>query len=93
MSVADLEAIVARVAPHLPRDTVDMIFAQVDTDRDGRVSYGDFHAMMVARPNGRCAAASQQHPGARTTARQSECAAMMGGGPAAEYLATGRYSY
>ena len=52
VSLADLEAAVAAVAPHLPRHTVALAFNQLDADRDGRVAYGDFHAMMHARPAG-----------------------------------------
>lgn len=39
----------AEVAPHLPSRTVNLVFAQLDADRDGRVSYRDFHSMMSAR--------------------------------------------
>ena len=53
VSRGDLEDVVARVAPQLPRNTVDLIFSQVDTDRDSKVSFRDFHAMMIARPDGR----------------------------------------
>ena len=52
ISAHDFERVMAVVAPHLPRQTVSLVFGQVDSDGDGRVSYRDFHAMMVARPGG-----------------------------------------
>ena len=33
LSLADLEAVVTRVAPQLPRHTIALIFAQLDADR------------------------------------------------------------
>jgi hypothetical protein len=60
VSLADLHAAVARVAPNLPQHTVALAFAQLDGDRDGRVAYGDFHAMMRARPHGRSAGVAPQ---------------------------------
>ena len=52
ISARDFDRVVAAVAPHLPHQTVSLVFAQVDSDGDGRISYRDFHAMMSARPNG-----------------------------------------
>ena len=53
VSLGDLEAAVANVAPQLPRHTVALAFDQLDADRDGRVAYGEFVRMMHARPGGR----------------------------------------
>ena len=55
ISLADLESAVARVAPGLPRETVAHAFAELDADGDGRVAYGDFYGMFLARPGGRAA--------------------------------------
>ncbi|KAL1520457.1 hypothetical protein AB1Y20_022038 [Prymnesium parvum] len=52
ISLADLQLVMHRVAPHLPQRTVDLIFSQVDEDKDGKVSFRDFYAMMSARPGG-----------------------------------------
>jgi hypothetical protein len=52
ISLADLEAAVANVAPGLPAHTVELCFRQLDADGDGRVSFRDFSAMMAARPDG-----------------------------------------
>lgn len=49
VSLGDLEMVMAEVAPHLPSQTISMVFSQLDQDRDGRVSYRDFHTMMTAR--------------------------------------------
>ena len=50
VSRADLEAAIERVAPQLPRHTVELIFSQLDGDRDGRVSYRDFNTMFAVWP-------------------------------------------
>jgi calmodulin len=50
LSQADLEQAVADVAPHLPHATTRLVFSQIDSDGDGRVSYADFYAMMTAPP-------------------------------------------
>ena len=52
ISLADLEAAVATVAPGLRAHTVELCFRQLDSDGDGRVSFRDFSAMMAARPDG-----------------------------------------
>ena len=67
VSLADLEAAVERVAPQLPRHTVQLAFEQIDHNRDGRVGYGEFHNMMRARPDGLAApfgGAGAARPGA-----------------------------
>ena len=61
VSLADLQAAVREVAPHLPQQTVALAFAQVDCDGDGRVSFQDFHTMMAARP-GHAAATQPRLP-------------------------------
>ena len=52
ISPADLQEAVDDVAPHMPQRTVALAFSQLDSDRDGRVSYRDFHEMMCVRPAG-----------------------------------------
>ena len=54
-----------RVAPQLPPHTVSLVFSQINTRGDGRVSFGDFHAMMSARPDGRVAAMPIEAPASR----------------------------
>lgn len=48
LSLADLQAAVEDVAPHMPHVTTRLVFSQIDSDGDGRVSYADFYAMMTA---------------------------------------------
>ena len=50
VSFVDLQRALEQVAPGLPLHTATLIFAQVDADADGRVSYKDFHTMMAAAP-------------------------------------------
>uniref|UniRef100_A0A7S2N9F7 EF-hand domain-containing protein n=1 Tax=Haptolina brevifila TaxID=156173 RepID=A0A7S2N9F7_9EUKA len=52
ISLRDFEAVMGSIAPHLPCETVSLVFSEIDTDRDGRVSFKDFHSMMSARPIG-----------------------------------------
>jgi len=48
ISLADLKEAMRDVAPHLPHATTRLVFSQIDSDGDGRVSYADFHAMLTA---------------------------------------------
>lgn len=36
ISMGDFERVMGSIAPHLPRETVSLVFAEVDTDRDGK---------------------------------------------------------
>eukprot|EP00967_Tisochrysis_lutea_P135602 scaffold240899_cov23-Tisochrysis_lutea.AAC.1 len=45
--LSDLRDAVNEVAPHLPHATISLIFSQIDSDRDGRVSYSDFYRMIT----------------------------------------------
>jgi Ca2+-binding EF-hand superfamily protein len=71
ISIADLEAAVERVAPQLPSRTISLVFSQLDADRDGRVSFKDFHGMMSARPEGR--APNRASPCVPVSHRLSAC--------------------
>ena len=35
ISAADFERVMNGIAPHLPRETISLVFSEVDTDRDG----------------------------------------------------------
>ena len=48
VSFADLQCALQQVAPGVPLHTASLIFAQVDADGDGRVSYKDFCSMMTS---------------------------------------------
>ena len=40
ISAADFVGVMSAVAPHLPRDTISLVFAEVDADRDGKPPAG-----------------------------------------------------
>jgi len=47
---ADAHAAFASAAPSVPRRVVDEVFDELDMDRDGRVGFIEFAAMMRAQP-------------------------------------------
>ena len=68
VSLGDLEAAVDVVAPQLPRHSVALAFGELDADGDGRVAYGEFYHMMLARPSGRTSGAAGGLVGCGSTA-------------------------
>ena len=48
ITLDDLRNAAGEVAPHIPAATVRLLFCQVDSDGDGRVSFADFASLMEA---------------------------------------------
>ena len=80
ISAADFERVMNGIAPHLPRETVSLVFSEVDTDRDGdgpacrrtsphldrsRPSAAHQSPLLPARLAGRSYARAARYPGAQ----------------------------
>lgn len=77
ISAADFERVMNGIAPHLPRETISLVFSEVDTDRDGdgpacrrtsaasRPSAAHQLPLLPARLAGRSYARAARYPGAQ----------------------------
>jgi len=85
ITIDDLRNAAGEVAPHLPAATVRLLFCQVDSDGDGRVSFADFASLMEAarreapastRPGGEHCASSRVGASPKSTLPHSRTEVM-----------------